>query len=369
MQVDVVVVGGGAMGSAAAWQLSRSGRSVVLLEQFEAGHHIGASHGATRNFNTAYAEADYLDLLAESKTLWDELAAENGAPLLDLVGLANHGNIPKLELVREAHQERGIESYFMSADEAADRWRGMNFSTDVLFVPGSGRIRSADALVALRKSAESHGAVFKYSTPVRDIRVDGDDSVVVVTEETEYTANRVVVTAGAWTPKVLKDLVKLPALVVTQEQPAHFTPTDNTLVWPSFNHNPDPDPNNELYEYWFSPVYGMLTPGEGVKAGWHGVGPVMDPDERTFEPIPQQLEALVRYAEEWLPGVDPSTAVPISCTYTTTPTEDFVLDGFGPLVVGAGFSGHGFKFTPAIGRVLKDIVDGGVAPDRFLADR
>ncbi len=68
------------MGSAAAWQLSRSGRSVVLLEQFEAGHHIGASHGATRNFNTAYAEADYLDLLAESKTLWDELAAENGAP-------------------------------------------------------------------------------------------------------------------------------------------------------------------------------------------------------------------------------------------------------------------------------------------------
>lgn len=140
-------------------------------------------------------------------------------------------------------------------------------------------------------------------------------------------------------------------------------------MWPSFNHSPDPDPNNEAYEYWYSPVYGMLTPGEGVKAGWHGVGPVMDPDERTFEPIPHQMEALVRYAEEWLPGVDPSTAVPISCTYTTTPNEDFVLDHFGPLVVGAGFSGHGFKFTPAIGRVLKDIVDGGVAPERFHAER
>ncbi|MFP3578707.1 FAD-dependent oxidoreductase [Arthrobacter sp. SIMBA_036] len=369
MQVDVVVVGGGAMGSAAAWQLSKAGKSVVLLEQFEAGHHIGASHGATRNFNTAYAEADYLDLLAESKTLWDELAAEHGAPLLDLVGLVNHGNVPRLELVRAAHQERGIESYFLPAAEAADRWQGMNFSTDVLFVPGSGRVRSADALVALRKSAEAHGATFKYSTPVRDIQVTGGESVVVVTDETEYTAARVVVTAGAWTPKLIGKLADLPALVVTQEQPAHFTPVDNTLVWPSFNHNPDPDPNNELYEYWFSPVYGMLTPGEGVKAGWHGVGPVMDPDERTFEPIPQQLEALVRYAEEWLPGVDPSSVVPISCTYTTTPNEDFVLDRFGPMVVGAGFSGHGFKFTPAIGRILKDIVDGGTAPARFAADR
>ncbi|WP_347110215.1 FAD-dependent oxidoreductase [Paenarthrobacter sp. S56] len=369
MQVDVVVVGGGAMGSAAAWQLARAGKSVVLLERFEAGHHMGASHGATRNFNTAYAGADYLDLLAESKILWDELAAEHGAPLLDLVGLANHGNVPKLREIRAAHEERGIESYFISASEAADRWQGMNFSTDVLFVPGSGRVRAADALAALRTSAESRGAVFKYSTPVRDIRVDGAESVVVATEDAEYTAKRVVVTAGAWTTKVLEGLAKLPPLVVTQEQPAHFTPLDNTLVWPSFNHNPDPDPNNELYEYWYSPVYGMLTPGEGVKAGWHGVGPVMDPDERTFQPVPQQLEALVRYAEEWLPGVDPSTAVPISCTYTTTPNEDFVLDSFGPLVVGAGFSGHGFKFTPAIGRVLKDIVDGGRAPERFSASR
>lgn len=365
--VDVVVVGGGAMGSAAAWQLARSGKSVVLLEQFEAGHHIVASHGATRNFNTAYAEADYLDLLAEAKTLWDELAAETGAPLLDLVGLANHGNVERLRTIRAAHQERGIESYFISADEAMDRWQGMNFATDVLFVPGSGRIRSANALVALRKAAESHGAIFKYSTPVHDIRVDGAETVVVVTDETEYTANRVVVAAGAWTNKVLGEHAKLPPLVVTQEQPAHFTPVDNTLVWPSFNHSPDVD--DPAYEYWYSPVYGMLTPGEGVKAGWHGVGPVMDPDERTFQPIPEQLDALVRYAQEWLPGVDPSTAVPISCTYTTTPTEDFVLDRFGPLVVGAGFSGHGFKFTPAIGRVLKDIVDGGVAPQRFLADR
>lgn len=372
VDVDVVVVGGGAMGSAAAWQLARRGHSVLLLEQFEPGHHIGASHGTTRNFNMAYAEADYLDLVTEAKELWDELARETGRQLLDLVGLVNHGNVRRLQDIRASHAARDIESHFISAAEAADRWQGMNFRGDVLVVPGSGRVRAADALLALRQAAEAHGARFEYSTPVRDIRAIGEDRAVVVTDSREFTARRVVVTAGAWTAKLLGNLVRLPELVVTQEQPAHFTPLDESLAWPSFNHNPKPDDPRDAY--WYSPVYGMLTPGEGVKAGWHGVGPVTDPDARSFSPEPVQLEALLRYVREWLPGVDASSAVPISCTYTSTANEDFVLDSFGPVVVGAGFSGHGFKFTPAVGRVLADLADGGSSgtfhrPARFAARR
>ncbi|MDQ0182835.1 sarcosine oxidase [Arthrobacter bambusae] len=363
MDVDVVVVGGGAMGSAAAWQLALKGRSVVLLEQFEEGHHVGASHGATRNFNTAYAEGDYLALVSEARNLWDRLAEETETQLLDLVGLANHGNVARLREVRTAHAERGIASQFISAKEASERWRGMVFRSDVLFVPESGRVRAAEALKTLRTSAEAHGARFEYSTPVREIRVLGEDRAVVVTDSMEITARRIVIAAGAWTSKLVGTQVPLPRLVVTQEQPAHFTPIDDSPSWPSFNHAPDPgDPRDD---YWYSPVYGMLTPGEGVKAGWHGVGPVTDPDARTFEPEPVQLEALRRYAREWLPGVDAESAVPISCTYTSTANEDFLLDRFGPLVVGAGFSGHGFKFTPAIGRVLADLVDGIDAPRRF----
>jgi sarcosine oxidase len=372
VDVDVVVVGGGAMGSAAAWQLARRGHSVLLLEQFEPGHHIGASHGTTRNFNMAYAEADYLDLVTEAKELWDELARETGRQLLDLVGLVNHGNVRRLQDIRASHAARDIESHFISAAEAADRWQGMNFRGDVLVVPGSGRVRAADALLALRQAAEARGARFEYSTPVRDIRAIGEDRAVVVTDSREFTARRVVVTAGAWTAKLLGNLVRLPELVVTQEQPAHFTPLDESLAWPSFNHNPEPDDPRDAY--WYSPVYGMLTPGEGVKAGWHGVGPVTDPDARSFSPEPVQLEALLRYVREWLPGVDASSAVPISCTYTSTANEDFVLDSFGPVVVGAGFSGHGFKFTPAVGRVLADLADGGSSgtfdrPARFAARR
>ena len=113
----------------------------------------------------------------------------------------------------------------------------------------------------------------------------------------------------------------------------------------------------------------MLTPGEGVKAGWHGVGPVVDPDLRDYEAEPVQFAALRRYAREWLPGVDADVAAPMSCTYPTTPDSTFVLDASGPVTVGAGFSGHGFKFTPAVGRILADLADGRPAPGVFRLGR
>jgi sarcosine oxidase len=192
----------------------------------------------------------------------------------------------------------------------------------------------------------------------------GDDRVQVETDRGTITARRAVVAVGGWTSKLLGGVVALPRLVVTQEQPAHFAVSDDTITWPGFNHHPGPGD-----EWWYSGTYGMLTPGEGVKAGWHGVGPVVDPDLRDYEAEPVQFGALRRYAREWLPGVDAEVAAPISCTYTTTPDSTFVLDASGPVAVGAGFSGHGFKFTPAVGRILADLADGRRAPGVFRLGR
>jgi sarcosine oxidase len=366
-RVDVAVVGGGAMGSAAAWQLAKRGRTVVLLERFAPGHAHGASHGATRNFNLAYAEDEYVDLVHEARRLWDELAEETGETLLDLVGLVNHGFTGHFDAVVRAVEARGVVAERVPAEEAAARWRGIRFRSEVLLIPEAGRVRADAALRALRFSAERHGADFRYETPVESIELIGDARARVRTAYETFEAGQVIVAAGAWTTQLLGDLVTLPRLVVTQEQPAHFAVVDQDAVWPSFNHLPDPDVPVDAY--WYSLVYGMLTPGEGVKAGWHAVGPVTDPDRRTYTAEPEQLAALQRYARDWLPGVDPDSCVPISCTYTLTETENFILDRVGPVVVAAGFSGHGFKFTPAVGRVLADLASGGTAPELFSLTR
>lgn len=341
------------MGSATAWQLARQGREVVLLERFAPGHANGASHGASRNFNVSYDSQPYLDLLVEALPLWRELEAEADAQLLDLVGLVTHGVGPSFAGTRDALRSVSIEAELLPADEASRRWQGIRFDSEVLYTPQAGRLNADASVAALQRAAGAHGADVRHDTQVHRIEVLDDDRVRVITGTETIEAARVVVTVGAWTSKLLGGVVPLPRLVVTQEQPAHFAVADPAAKWPGFNHRPGPSDG-----WWPSGVYGMLTPGQGVKAGWHGVGPVTDPDARTFRSDPDQLLLLQRYAREWLPGADADTFTEISCTYTTTPDSNFVLDRVGPVIVGAGFSGHGFKFTPVVGRILADLALG-----------
>jgi sarcosine oxidase len=364
---ETVVVGGGAMGSATAWHLARRGRQVTLIERFGARHTMGASHGRSRNFNVTYVEPTYQAMLQEAAILWRELEDESGTSLLDLVGITNHGAgvAPDLADVLGAF---GVRAQMLTPAEAQERWTGIRFDTRVLHSPDGGRIDAEEAVAALQSEVSRRGGEVLLDTPVESLRVRSDDRVEVITPGEVYVADTVVVTAGAWTEKLLGANAALPRLVVTQEQPAHFEVADPDAIWPSYNHLPEP--GNARYDYWYSQTYGTLTPGAGVKAGWHGVGPVMDPDARTFEPEPVQLAALQRYAREWLPGVDADALTAISCTYTSTDDTDFVLDRVGPVVIGAGFSGHGFKFVPTVGRILADLVDGSGRPDaRFASTR
>jgi sarcosine oxidase len=245
------------------------------------------------------------------------------------------------------------------------RWRGIRFDTQALFHPDSGRLHADRSVTALQAAAEKAGAIVRHSTPVRAIEVLGEDVVLVHTDTGRFRARRVVAAVNGWAAKLLGGLAPLPPLRVTQEQPAHFAPRGSEEGWPSFGHLfREGSPEAERL---YGGIYGLATPGEGIKVGFHGVGPEVDPDHRDRTPEPGQLAALREYARQWLPGVDPENFVPISCTYTTTPDSHFVLDRRGPLVVATGFSGHGFKFTPAIGRVLAELALTGERPDSRFA--
>ena len=352
MATNVIVVGAGVVGAATAWALAREGASVLLLEAFDRGHDRGSSHGATRIFRHGYADADYVQLSVRALQGWRHLERVSGRRLLDATGAVDHGELSALTSIAKAQDAAGLPYEWLSGADAQKRWPGLRFERHVLFSPGGGRLHAADGVEALLDAAEEAGAELRFGVRVTAIEQDGD-GIAVTASDGVHTADRVVVAAGSWTPVLLRPWLaahgaELPTVTVTEEQPAHFPLLPGLAVseaaWPSFVHHPT--------ENGIAGAYGLLTPGEGVKVGFHGVGPVVDPDDRDRAIDPVALERLQRYVSEWVPGVDPTRPEGISCLYDSTAQEDFVLDRVGAVVVATGFSGHGFKFGPALGDVL-----------------
>lgn len=349
---DVIVIGAGAMGSATAWWLARRGASVLLLEQFEQGHKRGSSHGGSRIFRLAYPHADYVRLAQGALACWREAEDDTGVRMLETTGGVDHGSERALDAIAGALAECGAPFERLAATEAEERLPGMRFATSVIFQPDGGRCLADTALRALQDRAAALGADVRYNAGrARLVLARGGVSVSFGGDEAE--APVAVVTAGAWVEETLGGAVPgLPRLTVSQEQIAHFEPRSAGLEWPSFIDHSERQTG----------VYGLRTPGEGVKVARHMGGAPTTGDARDFVVDERHTAQMVRYVEEWLPGLAPVPQHTATCLYTTTPTEDFVIDRAGPVVVGSPCSGHGFKFTPIIGRMLADLAQGKTAP-------
>jgi sarcosine oxidase len=356
---DAIVVGAGAMGSAAAWQLARRGRSVLLLEQFEAGHARGSSHGSARIFRVAYRDARYVALALQALPLWRELEREAGETLLEQDGQLDHGAPAAVDAIADSLKAARRPFERLSPAEAARRWPGMRFGAAVVYSPEGGRCRAQATVAALQRLCARRGAQVRFGAKVLELRADGD-GVRVTTAQGEDEAGVVVVAAGAWVEALLRDAVALPPLRVTRELPAHFAPRAPHQPWPAFIHHGASGSAGERHLGFAT--YGLLAPGLGVKVGEHGVGEELHPDA-PFGVDRARLERLSRYVAEWFPGLDPTPIEATPCLYTSTRDEHFVLDRRGPIVVCSPCSGHGFKFTPAIGRIAADLALGAEQPE------
>jgi len=232
----------------------------------------------------------------------------------------------------------GAPHEVVDATEAARRHPGMRFDEAVLVHPDGGRCRADAVVAAFQRLVDT-----RYDVAVDDVRALDADVVVVA--------------AGAWTPALLPDL-GLPKLTPTLEQVVHFRPRLD-MTWPSFIHRQANGVG----------VYGLETPGEGIKVAEHHVGAVVDPDTRTFDVDPAYADRIAAYVERWFPGLDPTPVFPATCLYTSTDNEDFLLDRVGDVVVVSACSGHGFKFAPEIGRLAADLALGEPpAHERFTID-
>jgi monomeric sarcosine oxidase len=350
-RVDAVVIGAGAMGSATAWQLARAGRSVILAEQFEPGHRRGSSHGGVRIFRHAYPDRHYVSMAAEALPIWRELEDETGEVLLELHGCYDHGPEAELRPIAEALAAEGIDHEWLTPAAASERTPGLRFDGHVITHAAAGRCFADRTVAALQRRVAELGGEVRCG--VRAALRQVDDRVEVDLGDETVSAAVAVVTAGAWVSSVLQGTIITPPLLVTQEQVVHFQPTEPTAVWPSFIHHAAPF------------RYGLHTPGEGLKVGGHHEGAVTSADDRDFLLDPAIVAAIEQYVEHWVPGVDPTPQFGATCLYTTTANEDFLLDRVGPIVIGSPCSGHGFKFTPLIGRMLADLA---MAPDDSEVD-
>ncbi len=341
-RVDTVVIGAGAMGSATAWWLAREGRDVVVAEQFEQGHVRGSSHGGVRIFRLAYPDLGYVQMAQEALHLWREAEADTGATLLELTGAYDHGPSQFLDAIAEPLAEAGARTERLSPAAAHERVPGLRFDTDVLFHADAGRCFADRTVRTLQDRVAELGGDVRFECRAQ-LRVVGDEVEVLLGDDEVVRAGTVVVTAGGWVAPLLEAAgspVPLPPLTVTQEQVVHFEPLDAATAWPSFIHH--------VFPY----HYGLHTPGQGLKIGGHHEGPPTTADDRTFELDDAGIARIGEYVRQWVPGVDPTPQFGATCLYTNTPDESFVLERVGPVVVGSPCSGHGFKFTPLIGRRL-----------------
>jgi sarcosine oxidase len=345
------------------------------LERATVGNVRAGSKGGARVFRLGYDDPEYVAMARTARPMWTELEAESGRALLSTTGQLSFG--VGLDTLAAAMTAAGAPSEMMDAAEASRRVPGVDAGGPALFETESGVLAADQCLSALRRGAEAAGAEVRENAAVTSISDDGkrvhlgvgtgvgtgvgngdgsSDDVGTV------TASVAVVCAGHWTSGLLRNAGIGVRLVPTLEQVAYLAPVSGR--------ESDITVFIERASPW---VYGLPAGVPGLlKVAMHGAGPVAHPDDSPLDPDPLLLARLAEHTARLLPAhhVEPVTTE--RCFYDSTVDGDFVLDRVGRVVIGAGTTGHGFKFGPLLGEVLADLTAGSqprVDVERFSAQR
>jgi sarcosine oxidase len=353
---DVIVIGVGGMGSATAYHLAGRGRRVLGLDRFSIPHMMGSSHGYTRIIRLAYYEhPSYVPLLKRAYELWRELQAHAGESLLHITGSLDAG--PADDWIFKGSlkscEQHGLPHEVLTNGEITRRYPGYQLpeETMAVFQPNGGFLVPERCIIAHVNAAQARGAEIHGCEPVAGWEPVGD-LIKVTTGKAVYTADQIVITAGAWAGKMAGVL-----------QP-HLTPERQVLAWlqpkrpewfqpdrfPVFNLTV---PEGRFYGF---PVYGI----PGFKFGcFHHLEEAVDPDD--FDRMSNARdEALLRdFAERHFPdGAGPTMSL-LTCMFTNTSDENFILDVHPEcpqVFVASPCSGHGFKFCSVVGEIMADLL-------------
>lgn len=361
-----IIIGLGAMGSAAAFHLARRGRRVLGLERFTPAHDKGSSHGQSRIIRLAYYEDPaYVPLLRRAYELWRELDGSAGEPVMRITGGLMIGEGDAASIVRGAERsavEHGLAHELL--DAAAIRRRFPQFNVPDggvgLYETAGGVVFPEAAIRAHLRGAESAGATLRFEEPVLSWEAaPSGDRVRVTTARGSYEAARLVVAAGAYAPALLADA----GLPLTVQR--------NVLYWFT------PTRRRELFSLERCPIFiwelpdGRATygfpeiPGAplGVKIAFHNYGPVVTPETIDRQVHAEEVAEIRAFTAQRMPDIATGELLATAtCMYTLTPDQHFVLDAHPrhpQVLICSPCSGHGYKMASAIGEVMADLAEHG----------
>ncbi len=376
---DAIVLGLGAMGSAAAYHLAARGKRVLGLERFGAAHNLGSSHGDSRIIRQAYHEnSNYVPLLRRAYELWERLERDAGVSIMRQTGGLMIGP-PGSSVVEGAIAsalQHGLAHEVLNAKELRTRFPVLRPRADetAMYEAVAGYLRPEAAIHAHLRLAETCGAELHFHEPVEQWTANASgDGVKVNTGRGCYEASRLIVAPGAWAAKLLSEMQL--SFAVQRHAMCWFEPVADAngfepdrfpiYIW-------DVDGRNVFYGF---PATGR---GEGVKAAMHSGGENCTADSVNRQVSDADVDEVRSHLETFIPALNGRLLRAATCLYTLTPDEHFVVTThpiYPQVSVAAGFSGHGFKFSSVMGELLADLaIDGRtghpiefLSPERFIA--
>ncbi|HEY7156707.1 MAG TPA: N-methyl-L-tryptophan oxidase [Gemmataceae bacterium] len=356
---DVIVIGVGGMGSAAACELVRRGRRVLALEQFALGHDRGSSHGHTRIIRKAYYEhPDYVPLVCRAFERWYDLEQRQGIHLLTESPCLSigHSDSPMIAGVLASAKQHNLPVEHLSAAELRHRFPAFRFGEDYggVLECSAGFLYVEDCVQAHACEAVRLGATVQDNEPVISWKAD-EREVSVETQAGRYTAARLVITAGPWAGEVLARRGAF--LRVMRQVVQWFGTRDDRCfrrdVFPLYI------ADTPLGHFYGFPVLNT----NGAKIAQHyGAPELRYPSEIDRSAKPEDEETARAFLREYLPAIDGPCRRASVCIYTLTPDRHFVIDlhpDHANVALAAGFSGHGFKFASVVGEILADLAENG----------
>ncbi|MEU0110099.1 N-methyl-L-tryptophan oxidase [Streptomyces sp. NPDC006129] len=351
----VAVVGTGTVGSQAAWRLAARGAEVVAYDRFAPGHDRGAAGGETRVFRSVQTDdSRYVPLVRHADALWQQLQAETGRELRKLTGCLFMGpaDDPDMRTVLDVIAEHGLDHEVIDADAMAKRFPQFRVDDDDLTVldPRAGFIRPELTVQTAARRAEELGARIRRYTPVREVRPVARGGVEIRTDADTERFDAAVVTPGPWVGDLLPDL------------PWQVSVHRAISAWflPDGDHRAGEERPGFLRRGAHH-FYGLPSPdGLSVKLGLPQAHhqPVDDPNRLERTVAPEELETFTEIVGRYLPGLNPDPVrLSVFMEGYTGSTRPLVgpLPGCDDIVLLAGFSGQGFKVSPAMGDIAADL--------------